>query len=245
MGQAFGKKFDKKAKAAVAELSSEKVLQYLNTGKVEVNGLEIVTGMLTISKAFKPEYQKSKQWAVASNMKSSVMLDVIQTDELRHIGISREVTNRIQRLRKTSGISIDDQIEIFYSFKKESNDGLKSIVRKYADKVMAQTRMPFLDHKEQQGKQQLVGETEFVHPEDEDDQVQLKIFLAAPKMTAKFQQDFGADAEVLQSYLFQFDRKALRAQANGITVDLNGKVHTLKHKEHFYFDARDMMAHAK
>ena len=32
------------------------------------------------------------------------------------MGLSREVTNRIQRLRKTSGISIDDQIEIFYQF---------------------------------------------------------------------------------------------------------------------------------
>jgi len=108
MGQAFGKKFDKKAKAAIAELPSEKVRQYLKEGAVEANGLNIVTGMLTISRSFKEEYAKSKQWAVASNMKSSVMLDIVQTDELKQIGIAREVTNRIQRLRKTSGISIDD-----------------------------------------------------------------------------------------------------------------------------------------
>lgn len=41
-------------------------------------------------------------------MKSSVMLDIVQTDELKNIGLAREITNRIQRLRKTSGISIDD-----------------------------------------------------------------------------------------------------------------------------------------
>ena len=44
------------------------------------------------------------------------MLDIVQTEDLKNIGIAREITNRIQRLRKTSGISIDDQIEIFYSF---------------------------------------------------------------------------------------------------------------------------------
>jgi len=117
MGQAFGKKFDKNFKKAISELPSDMIRTYLKEGKISVNGNEIVSGMLTVSKHFKPEFSKSSQWAVASNMKSSVMLDVVQTEELKHIGISREVTNRIQRLRKTSGISIDDQIEIYYSFR--------------------------------------------------------------------------------------------------------------------------------
>lgn len=154
-------------------MPSEKVRTYLREGKIDVNGLEVVTGMLTISKHFKPEYVNSKEWAVASNMKSSVMLDIVQTDQLKHIGIAREVTNRIQRLRKTSGISIDDQIEIFYRFKKETPQGLSFIVSKYSDKVTFQTRMPFLAQAELQGKPVMIGETEFVHPEDEADQVYL------------------------------------------------------------------------
>ena len=44
------------------------------------------------------------------------MLGIKMSPELLSLGQSREVTNRIQRLRKTSGISIDDQIEIFYEF---------------------------------------------------------------------------------------------------------------------------------
>lgn len=69
-------------------------------------------------------------------MKSSVMLDIVQTDELKNIGLAREITNRIQRLRKTSGISIDDQIEIFYSFDDESKTVAK-VSQMYADKVIA------------------------------------------------------------------------------------------------------------
>ena len=95
MGQAFGKKFDKAAKAAIENLSSDMIRQYLKTDNIEVNGLNITAGMLKISKDFKDEYQKSKKWAVASSMLSSVMLDTEQTDELKNMGLSREVTNRI------------------------------------------------------------------------------------------------------------------------------------------------------
>lgn len=77
MGQAFGKKFDKKAKTAIDALTSDQIRTYLNEGKIEVCGLPIVTGMLTVSKAFRDDYQKSKNWAVATSMKSSVMLDIV------------------------------------------------------------------------------------------------------------------------------------------------------------------------
>jgi isoleucyl-tRNA synthetase len=157
MGQAFGKKFDKKVKAAIQSLSSDQVRTYIREGKVEVMGLPVTTGMLVISKSFKDEFTKSKQWAVASNMKSSVMLDIVQTDQLKAIGIAREITNRIQRLRKTSGISIDDQIEIFYTLKGEKAGGISEVLAKYADKVMAQTRMPFMNTKELQGTPVMIG----------------------------------------------------------------------------------------
>lgn len=142
-------------------------------------------------------------------MKSSVMLDVVQTEELKHIGISREVTNRIQRLRKTSGISIDDQIEIYYSFRAQKQ--LSAIVPKYTDRIMAQTRMPVLALSEIQGEPVLIGNTEFVHPEDDSDVVDVKIVLAAPKLTPAFERDFGSHgtkfAADVRNYVSQFERK--------------------------------------
>ena len=171
--------------------------------------------MLTVSKHFKPEFTNSKQWAVASNMKSSVMLDVVQTEELRHIGISREVTNRIQRLRKTSGISIDDQIEIYYSFRGQKQ--LSSVLPKYTDRIMAQTRMPVLPISQMEGSPVLIGNTEFAHPEDESDVVDVKIVLASPKLTAAFEAEFGKHGAKfvadVRNYLGQFDRKVLQEKA--------------------------------
>jgi isoleucyl-tRNA synthetase len=110
------------------------IRQYLKTENIEVNGLQITAGMLKVSKDFKEEYQKSTKWAVASSMLSSVMLDTEQTEELKNMGLSREVTNRIQRLRKTSGISIDDQIEIFYQFD-DASKIVAQAVCKYSDRV--------------------------------------------------------------------------------------------------------------
>lgn len=95
MGQAFGKKFDKAAKAAIENLSSDMIRQYLKTDSIEVNGLNITAGMLKISKDFKEEYRTSTKWAVASSMQSSVMLDIEQSEELKNMGLAREVTNRI------------------------------------------------------------------------------------------------------------------------------------------------------
>jgi len=42
------------------------------------------------------------------------MLHTTLDDELLETGYSREIVNRIQKLRKTSGISIEDRIEVFY-----------------------------------------------------------------------------------------------------------------------------------
>lgn len=79
-------------------------------------------------------------------MVSSVMLDKVQDDELVAIGQARELVSRIQKLRKTSGISIEDEIEIFYEFAGGSSESSKmgKVVLGHSDKVAAQTKMPFL-----------------------------------------------------------------------------------------------------
>ena len=177
MGQAFGKQFDKKTKAAVSALTNDQIRAYIKNGTVEVNGLNVTEGMLKISKSFNKEYESNPQYATASSMLSSVMLDKVLTEDLKMIGLSREVTNRIQRLRKTSGITIDDQIEIFYSFADESKH-MAQVVTKYQDKMYAQTRMSVLPLKHKQGEPKVVGNTEFVHPEDESDRVDILIVFA-------------------------------------------------------------------
>jgi isoleucyl-tRNA synthetase len=51
-------------------------------------------------------------WQVANLGKLTVALDVTLTDELKEEGISRELINRIQNLRKTRGFEVTDRITV-------------------------------------------------------------------------------------------------------------------------------------
>lgn len=95
MGQAFGKKFDKKAKAAIESLTSDQIRSYLKEGAIDVSGLNVTTGMLKVSKDFNTSYLKNETYACNCSEQASVMLNVESTEELRQMGMCREVVNRI------------------------------------------------------------------------------------------------------------------------------------------------------
>lgn len=80
----------------------------MREGKIDVNGNEVTTGMLKVVKTFTDTVKSDPEWGSESKGRATVMLNVHLTPELKRSGLSREITNRIQRLRKTSGISIDD-----------------------------------------------------------------------------------------------------------------------------------------
>jgi isoleucyl-tRNA synthetase len=56
--------------------------------------------------------QDIEGWLVASAEGLTVALDVTLTESLKHEGICRELVNRIQNLRKDSGLEVTDRIEI-------------------------------------------------------------------------------------------------------------------------------------
>jgi isoleucyl-tRNA synthetase len=51
-------------------------------------------------------------WIVASENGLTVALDITITDDLRKEGISRDVVNRVQNLRKDMGLEVQDKIKI-------------------------------------------------------------------------------------------------------------------------------------
>ena len=51
-------------------------------------------------------------WIVAGEGSVTVALDITITDELRSEGIARELVNRIQNLRKDSGLEVTDRINL-------------------------------------------------------------------------------------------------------------------------------------
>ena len=75
-------------------------------------------------------------WQVASEGSLTVALDVDVTPELRREGLSRELVNRIQNLRKSSGFEVTDRIHtVVYS----SDGALADALAAFGDYVKAQT----------------------------------------------------------------------------------------------------------
>ena len=75
-------------------------------------------------------------WQVASEGSLTVALDIEVTPELRLEGLSRELVNRIQNLRKSSGFEVTDRIHtIVYS----DDTALADALQQYSDYIKSQT----------------------------------------------------------------------------------------------------------
>ena len=141
IGSVLKKSYDKKMKTAIANLSSAQLREYLKEGTLMLGDVKIQSGWLKVEKVFNEKYTNNEEYAGASNMLSSVLLKTTMDDNLRQMGVSREITNKIQKLRKSVGISIDDQIEVFHSAPVGS---LKDILGNHSDKIKKAIKMPFL-----------------------------------------------------------------------------------------------------
>ncbi len=74
-------------------------------------------------------------WLVASEGKLTVALDITLTDDLRNEGVARELVNRIQNIRKDSGLEVIDRVEVEI----ERKESVELSVSSYGDYIAAQT----------------------------------------------------------------------------------------------------------
>jgi len=95
MGGALKKAYDKKMKKAISELSSAQLRDYLKNGFLMLGETKIEDGWLKVEKVFNEATQKNEGLGCASNMTSSVILNIVLDDNLKLLGLARELTNKI------------------------------------------------------------------------------------------------------------------------------------------------------
>ncbi|KUG05975.1 isoleucine--tRNA ligase [Solirubrum puertoriconensis] len=109
LGQQFGPRL-KAVAARIQQMTPEEISQLEKVGQLAV---EVEGQPVTLS----PEDVEIRTedlpgWLVATDGPLTVALDVTLTDELRHEGIARELVNRLQNLRKDSGLEVQDKIRV-------------------------------------------------------------------------------------------------------------------------------------
>ena len=142
MGPKFGKQM-KAVAAAVTELSQESIAELEKTGvyKLNISGEEVVVDASDVE-IFSEDIPG---WLVGNEGKLTVALEVTVTEELRREGIARELVNRIQNIRKSSGFEITDKIKISLSKNTQTDDA----VNEYNDYIRNQvlgTSLTLADH---------------------------------------------------------------------------------------------------
>ena len=105
----LGKKVGGKMKelaAAIGKMTQDEIAQFEATGTFRLLDIDLVAEDVDIITEDMPG------WLVANNGILTIALDIELTDALVEEGIARELVNRIQNLRKTSGLEITDRITI-------------------------------------------------------------------------------------------------------------------------------------
>ena len=134
LGPKFGKQM-KAVAAAVAGMSQEAIAELEKNGSYtfDLNGTPAVVETADVD-IFSEDIPG---WLVANEGRLTVALEVTITDELRREGIARELVNRIQNIRKSSGFEITDKITITLTKNSNTDDAVTEYNNYICNQVLA------------------------------------------------------------------------------------------------------------
>jgi isoleucyl-tRNA synthetase len=132
LGRKYGKQM-KQIQNYFANMSQDEIHAYeKNNGThLDVDGVDVE---LTLEDAL-ISTQDIPGWAVTSEGNYTVALDMTITDELFCEGLARELVNRVQTLRKNTGLEVTDRIEIFVG----KNEQIENAIAKFGDYICGET----------------------------------------------------------------------------------------------------------
>ena len=131
IGPKYGKQM-KAIAALVAQMTADDISVIESTGgwrgNIEGEAIELDLADFDIAA------QDIPGWLVASEGGLTVALDITISDELKSEGIARELVNRVQNLRKDSGLEVTDKIRITV----ETSDAIREAIAANASYVQAE-----------------------------------------------------------------------------------------------------------
>lgn len=120
-------------KTAITQLKTDQIKALQEKGEIELAGHKLSAKEdLIINEKFNIENLKDYETiggdkAMYKSIYFSVLLDTRQNEELKIKGFSREIINRIQKLKKKAGLKAEDEVFVFYSFDEKSENLRKAI----------------------------------------------------------------------------------------------------------------------
>ena len=133
MGKKFGKAM-KAVAAAVDALTQEQIAQLEANGSLTLNNIADMDTIEILATDVEIISEDIPGWLVGNEGNLTVALDITLTDELRAEGMARELVNRIQNIRKKSGLEITDHVRVSIA----PNDASTKAVEAFGDYISRQ-----------------------------------------------------------------------------------------------------------
>jgi isoleucyl-tRNA synthetase len=134
LGQEYGPKM-KGISAIISDFGKEEISSIEANGNIQVS-LEGEAITLTLEDV-EITSEDIPGWLVASENGLTVALDITLTDELKREGLSRDVVNRVQNLRKDQGMDVQDKIAISYH---STSAEMLAAMTDFSEYIMAETQ---------------------------------------------------------------------------------------------------------
>ena len=136
MGKKFGKMM-KAVAAAVDALSQEQIALLERDGSLTLDNLEGLDKLEILASDVEIISEDIPGWLVGNEGNITVALDITITDELRSEGMARELVNRIQNIRKKSGLEITDRINVSIEPNETATKAVEAFGEYIAKQVLA------------------------------------------------------------------------------------------------------------
>ncbi|KAJ7045675.1 tRNA synthetases class I-domain-containing protein [Mycena alexandri] len=134
----LGKKLRKdvgRVRKALPDVSSDEVKAFIESGKITVDGIELVTGDIAVQRYLDIPAEAQKQFATNTDNDVVVRLDIQVHPELVGEWLARELTNRVQKLRKKAGLQATDEVAVFYQFTEGEGAELRAAIQEYSEMI--------------------------------------------------------------------------------------------------------------
>jgi isoleucyl-tRNA synthetase len=140
LGKIYGKQM--KEIAAVFGTLGQDVINAIQASEASGTGyvLNLPSGDVVLNKG---DYEISSEdmpgWLVATEGAMTIALDITITEELKQEGVARELINRIQNLRKSSGFDVTDKVDVVIFAGNEDGSEISASLANFSEYIAAQT----------------------------------------------------------------------------------------------------------
>lgn len=124
-----------RVKNALPNVSSDEIKAYVSTGSLTVDGIALEAGDLTVQRYLELPVGLENMYGTHTDNDVVIRLDIQVHADLQGEWLAREITNRVQKLRKKAGLQATDDVNIFYRFDEGTGAELLDSLKEYAELI--------------------------------------------------------------------------------------------------------------